>query len=72
VTILNLGFVANPGDINSIKNVFMQAIDTEKDILERFTKNCDKLSQNVFNKDIIIDRLLGLTTARQLRRQLDF
>jgi hypothetical protein len=30
----NLGFVANPGDINSIKNVFMQAIDTEKDMLE--------------------------------------
>lgn len=64
----NLGFIANPGDINSIKSVFMRAIDTEKDILERFTKNCDKLNQNVFNKDIIVDRLLELTTTRQLRR----
>ena len=60
----NLGFVANPGDISSIKNVFMQAIDTEKDILESFTKNCDKLNQHDFNKDIIMDRLLELTTTK--------
>ena len=61
----NLGFVANPGDIKSIKSVFMRAIDTEKEMLEQFTKNCDKLNQNVFNKDIILDRLLELTTTRR-------
>jgi glycosyltransferase involved in cell wall biosynthesis len=60
----NLGFIANPGDINSIKNIFMRAIDTEKDILERFTKNCDKLNLNDFNKDIIIESLLELTTSK--------
>jgi glycosyltransferase involved in cell wall biosynthesis len=60
----NLGFVANPGDISSIKNIFMRAIDTEKNILDRFTKNCDKLNLNDFNKDIVIDRLLELTTTK--------
>jgi len=60
----NLGLVANPEDINSIKSVFIRAIDTEKDILEQFTKNCDKLNQNVFNKDVIINNLLELTTAK--------
>lgn len=62
----NLGFVANPADLVGIQNVFMQAIDAKKDILERFTKNCDKLNQNDFNKDIVIDRLLELTMTKKL------
>tara|TARA_B110000008_G_scaffold73307_1_gene74439 strand:- start:441 stop:1643 length:1203 start_codon:yes stop_codon:yes gene_type:complete len=60
----NLGFVANPADFVGIQNVFIQAIDAKKDLLEKFTKNCDNLNQNVFNKDIIIDRLLELTMTK--------
>ncbi len=59
----NLGFVANPSDMESIKNVFIQAIDVNQATLERFTESCDSLNQKVFNKDIIIDRLLELTIA---------
>ena len=57
----NLGFIANPSDIEDIKNIFMQAINTDKVTLEKFTKKCDSLNQEVFNKDIIIERLLRLT-----------
>jgi len=58
-----LGFVANPEDISSIKSIFMQAIDSEKNMLKRFILNCEKLTQNDFNKDKIIDHLLKLTTS---------
>jgi len=62
----NLGLVANPSDIKSIKNIFIKAIGTDKDVLVEFTKNCDRLSQGVFNKDVIIDRLLNLTIRSSL------
>jgi len=57
----NLGFVANPSDIKSIVNIFTRAIDADQDTLLGFIKNCDSLSQGVFNKDKIISRLLELT-----------
>jgi glycosyltransferase involved in cell wall biosynthesis len=62
----NLGFVANPSDITDIKNIFIQAIDTDKATLEKFTKKCDSLNQEVFNKDEIIKRLLRLTTGESI------
>ena len=58
----NLGFVADPGDMESIKNVFMLAIDANQTLLKQFTKSCDTLNQNIFNKNMIIGRLLELTT----------
>jgi len=62
----NLGFVANPSDIKSIINIFTKAIDADQDTLLGFTKNCDSLSQGVFNKDKIISRLLELTVRSGL------
>ena len=60
-----LGFVANPQDISSIKGIFMQAIDSDKNMLKRFILNCEKLTQNDFNKDKIINHLLELTTSNK-------
>ena len=57
----NLGFVANPSNIESIRSTFVKAINTDKDTLAEFTKSCDNLCQEVFNKDIVISRLLKLT-----------
>ena len=61
-----LGFVANPQDISSIKGIFMQAIDSDKNMLKRFILNCEKLTQNDFNKNKIINHLLELTTSNKL------
>jgi glycosyltransferase involved in cell wall biosynthesis len=59
----NLGFTADPNNIDNIKSVFVQAINRDKRTLKQFTKNCDKLNKEVFNKDIVIGRLLKLTTT---------
>jgi glycosyltransferase involved in cell wall biosynthesis len=60
-----LGYVANPDEIDSIRNIFIQAITTEKNVKKRFVKNCEKLTQNDFNKNNIIDQLLELTTLKK-------
>ena len=62
----NLGFTADPSNIDSIKNIFALAIDADENTLEKFAKNCDKLNKEVFNKDIIIDHLLRLTTTGKI------
>lgn len=58
-----LGYVANPDDINNIKKIFMQAIDSKKNVMKSFIRNCEKLTQNDFNKNIIINDLLSVTTS---------
>lgn len=57
----SLGLVTCPDDLDSIRNIFMQAIDMEKSTLKRFSEANDKLTNGVFNKDIIIEKLLQLT-----------
>jgi glycosyltransferase involved in cell wall biosynthesis len=58
----NLGFTANPSNIDAIKDVFIQAIEADEVILKQFSENCDKLSKETYNKNTIIDGLLKLTT----------
>jgi len=58
----NLGFCANPNDIEEIKNIFIKAIKSDEKSIEEFTKNCDLLTQTTFNKEKIIDSLLDLLT----------
>ena len=57
----NLGYTASPTDLKGIENIFIKAIDTDKVHIDEFTKNCDNLTNNIFNKNIIIDKLLELT-----------
>jgi len=59
----NLGFVASPSDVRGIKNVFIKSINMGKDDLLQFTENCDRLNEEVFNKEVIVDHLLKLTTT---------
>ena len=56
----NLGYSAKPDDISEIKEVFMKCIDADKKEIEKFTKNCEKLTQTTFNKENIINSLLEL------------
>ena len=56
-----LGYTSSPNNIDDIKDIFIQAINTNDEQIEEFTKNCDKLTSTIFNKDIIIDKLLELT-----------
>lgn len=56
----NLGYSAKPDDISEIKEVFMKCIDTDKKEIEKFTKNCENLTQTTFNKENIINSLLEL------------
>ena len=57
----NLGYTAAPDDIESIKNVFIKAIDADRETIDKFTRNSEKLTQNLFNKRKIIDSLESLT-----------
>ena len=57
----NLGYISSPNDTEEIKDIFIKAINTNAEQIEEFTKNCDKLTNTIFNKDIIIDKLLELT-----------
>jgi len=58
----NLGYVAKPDDIHEITTIFLKAIDADIKSLESFTQNCEKLTNNTFNKEKNIDSLLKLLT----------
>ena len=57
----NLGYTTSPTDLKDIETIFIKAIETDKLQIDEFTKNCDNLTNNIFNKNIIIDKLLELT-----------
>jgi glycosyltransferase involved in cell wall biosynthesis len=57
----NLGFTAKPNDINDIKNCFIKAINAKQDKINKFTLNCEQLTNTIFNKDRIINDLLSVT-----------
>ena len=58
----HLGYTASPNDLEEIKNVFIKAIDTDEIQINKFTENCEVLTKTTFNKNMIIDKLLKLTT----------
>jgi glycosyltransferase involved in cell wall biosynthesis len=57
----NLGFRAHPNDIQEIQNIFKKSIDLTLQEKEIFTQNCQKLTDTIFNKKQIIDKLEDLT-----------
>lgn len=57
----NLGFCCDPSNIEEIRQVFIKAISLENNKIEKFTKNCDNLTNIVFNKKYIINSLLEVT-----------
>ena len=58
----NLGYCSSPNNIEEITATFIKAINTDKEQIEEFTKNCTYLTNTIFNKDSIIEKLLQLTT----------
>lgn len=60
----NLGLIANPNNIDEIRNIFK--ISITKDISERlcYSQNCELLTNTIFNKKIIINNLLNLLTGK--------
>ena len=58
----NLGYVAKPEDVENIKETFIKAIDTDELSIMNFIKNCEELTDGVFNKNRIITSLEKLTT----------
>jgi glycosyltransferase involved in cell wall biosynthesis len=55
-----LGFTARPDDLEAIKNIFSKSILLSKDEKLLFTKNAEKLTATIFNKEKIINELLQL------------
>ena len=55
-----LGFTAKPHEISQIKDIFIKAIETTEDEKQEFSRNCESLTENEFNKDRIIDKMLKL------------
>lgn len=58
----NLGYTANPNDIDGIKNIFNDAINSNEDVIMQLTQNCEYLTNTIFNKEKILDSLLNFTT----------
>ncbi len=58
-----LGFCVPPDNINAITDTFKQCIDADKALLAQFSQNCERLTDDIFNKEHIIDSLLKLLTA---------
>ncbi|MDB2562238.1 glycosyltransferase family 4 protein [Sulfurimonas sp.] len=57
----NLGYIVHPDNIDAIKKIFTQAINASQEEIKMFTKNCENLTPNVFNKNKIIDLLEAIT-----------
>lgn len=57
----NLGFYAHPNNIKEITNIFIKAINSNVEERNEFTKNCEILTNTIFNQHKIIDNLLELT-----------
>jgi len=56
----NLGYTSSPNNIPQIQTIFIKAINADKQQIEQFTKNCEKLTQTTFNKENIINNLLEI------------
>jgi glycosyltransferase involved in cell wall biosynthesis len=57
----NLGYCADPEDINGILESIIMCINTDETEREIFVKNSIELTSTIFNKDDIISGLLSLT-----------
>ena len=55
-----LGFTAKPYEISQIKDIFIKAIKATEDGKQEFSRNCESLTENEFNKDRIINDMLML------------
>ncbi|WP_246153840.1 glycosyltransferase family 4 protein [Sulfurimonas indica] len=60
----HLGYVARPNDVSEITAIFQKAIETKEEEFRLFTQNCEALTKDTFNKDKIIDALLGLLIGK--------
>ena len=60
----NLGYCANPNDIQNILVSLIKCINTTENELLAFTKNCESLTKNTFNQKKIIDSLEKLLINR--------
>jgi len=58
----NLGYCASPNNIEEIQDIFRKSIETDENKIKEFTKNCELLTETLFNKESIINNLLELTT----------
>lgn len=61
ITKYELGYIAHPDNLEEIKSIFMQALITDRSTIDKFTKNCELLTNTLFEEDTIINSLLELT-----------
>ena len=62
----HLGVCASPNDINNIKQAFIEALYSDKSKITEFTKNCDLLTQTIFNKEKTIQLLENIMIGKNL------
>jgi len=61
----NLGFCAKPDDIENIQKIFANAVELSEIEKQRFTKNCETLTNTLFDKNNIIGNLLHLLQKKR-------
>ena len=60
----NLGFCADPSNIDAITKIFQKCIDMSQSEREIFTSKNDYLLATIFNKEKTMDKLLEIITRR--------
>lgn len=60
----NLGFCAKPDDIENIQKIFISAIELNEIEKQKLTKNCEILTNTLFDKNVTIDNLVNLLQRR--------
>jgi glycosyltransferase involved in cell wall biosynthesis len=61
-----LGFCVEPDDIEAITKIFIRCAEMKESEKNIFTKNAQKLTQTIFNKEKIVQNLLNLTQGNHL------
>lgn len=64
VTKYELGYIAHPNNLQEITSILVKALTTQHITIDQFTKNCELLTNTLFEKNTIINSLLKLTLTR--------
>ena len=62
----HLGYSAEPNNLKEIEEMFKKAIDTPDKKLSAFTHNCEELTENLFNRENIIEDALSLLIGKSI------
>ena len=61
----NLGYISSPNDLDKIKQIFTEAISLDDKDKDKLTKNCEELTNTIFDKNKTINSLFVLMSKEK-------